>query len=67
MNIIKYFLYIKKINNFSKIINFDIFLIKSLKKYLLYNYNKKNFFNNYYKNKKIIKKYKLIKKNEFFV
>ncbi|ATX33480.1 hypothetical protein CUN91_00750 [Candidatus Carsonella ruddii] len=67
MNIIKYFLYFKNLNNSSKIINFNNFNIKSLKKIFINNYNKKNLLKNFYKIK-IYKKYnKKYKKNEFFV
>ncbi|MGK2912694.1 MAG: hypothetical protein ACSLEI_00245 [Candidatus Carsonella ruddii] len=66
MKIIKYFLFIKKINNNSKIINFNIFSIKIIKKCFILNYNNK-FINNLCKNKTIKKQYKKNKKNEFFM
>ncbi|MBY0585494.1 hypothetical protein K5B08_01230, partial [Candidatus Carsonella ruddii] len=55
MNIIKYFLFFKNLNISTKIINFNNYLIKCLKKNFINNYNKKNFLNNFYKNKKNIK------------
>ncbi|AQU89472.1 hypothetical protein [Candidatus Carsonella ruddii] len=67
MNIIKYFLYFKNLNNSSKIINFDNFKIKFLKKTFLNKYNKKNFLINFYKIKIYKKNNKKYKKNEFFV
>ncbi|MFI4878689.1 MAG: hypothetical protein ACH6QP_00285 [Candidatus Carsonella ruddii] len=66
MKIIKYFLFIKQINNSSKIINFNFFSIKIIKKCFILKYNNK-FINNLYKNKIIKKQYKKNKKNEFFM
>ncbi|WP_433927757.1 hypothetical protein [Candidatus Carsonella ruddii] len=67
MNIIKYFLFFKNLNNSSKIINYNNFLIKTLKKNFLNFYNKRFFLKNFYKNKNYKKKTKIEKTNEFFI
>ncbi|WMC19315.1 MAG: hypothetical protein NVS84_00285 [Candidatus Carsonella ruddii] len=67
MKIIKNFIYFKNLNNNSKIINFNIFFLKSIKKTFLNNYDIKDYVFNINKIKINSKKKKKIKKNELFV
>ncbi|WMC20510.1 MAG: hypothetical protein PNH44_00285 [Candidatus Carsonella ruddii] len=67
MKIIKNFIYFKNLNNNSKIINFNNFFLKSIKKIFLNKYDIKEYIFNFNKIKINNKKNKKIKKNEFFV
>ncbi|AFP84090.1 hypothetical protein A355_049 [Candidatus Carsonella ruddii HT isolate Thao2000] len=67
MKIIKNYILIKKLNNNSKIINFNNNYYKSIKKFFLMKYNTNNYIFNLNKNKNIFKKNKKIKKYELFV
>ncbi|AFP83904.1 hypothetical protein [Candidatus Carsonella ruddii] len=67
MKIIKKYIFIKKINNNSKIINYNIFFYKFIKKFFLIKYDTKEFIFNINKIKKIFKKNKKINKNELFM
>ncbi|WGS67106.1 hypothetical protein [Candidatus Carsonella ruddii] len=66
MKIIKNFIYFKNLNNNSKIINFNNFFLKSIKKIFLNKYDIKEYIFNINKIK-INNKKKKIKKNELFV
>ncbi|WGS66720.1 MAG: hypothetical protein NU470_00285 [Candidatus Carsonella ruddii] len=67
MKIIKNFIYFKNLNNNSKIINFNNFFLKSIKKIFLNKYDIKEYIFNINKIKINNKKKKKIKKNELFV
>ncbi|XZR52640.1 MAG: hypothetical protein ACM3Q7_00275 [Candidatus Carsonella ruddii] len=67
MKIIKKFIYFKNLNNNSKIINFNNFFLKSIKKNFLNKYDTKEYIFNFNKIKINNKKNKKIKKNELFV
>ncbi|XZR53051.1 MAG: hypothetical protein ACM3Q5_00285 [Candidatus Carsonella ruddii] len=67
MKIIKNFIYFKNLNNNSKIINFNNFFLKSIKKIFLNKYDIKDYIFNINKIKINNKKNKKIKKHELFV